>query len=35
MKEKEMRRFCSMRSITTLATLTALLLASGAGNKWR
>jgi hypothetical protein len=29
-----MRRFRSIRWITTLATLTALLLASGAGNKW-
>jgi hypothetical protein len=29
-----MRQFRSIRWITTLATLTALLLASGAGNKW-
>jgi hypothetical protein len=29
-----MRRLYSVRWITTLATLTALLLASGAGNKW-
>jgi hypothetical protein len=30
-----MRRYISLRLITTLSTLTALLLASGAGNKWR
>lgn len=29
-----MRRLYSIRWITTLGTLTALLLASGAGNKW-
>lgn len=30
-----MRRLLSMRWIITLGTLTALLLASGAGNKWQ
>jgi hypothetical protein len=30
-----MLRFRSIRWLTTLGTLTALLLASGAGNKWR
>ena len=29
-----MRQLRSIRWITTLGTLTALLLASGAGNKW-